>query len=153
MNSLNQKRDLNLAESQNFFVPCFYYKKNFDSNLNNQTAGDGTIISKKNVKYDVGQLYFTVKYDQKLLKIVLKKKLGFLYKLIPNFLIRRIFIISGLINSEFSTYRAVIKKEDLSINIIKDKEKEKKVKFEVFNQLKILGRKYSFFNINLFSYC
>ena len=45
---------------------------------------------------------------------------------------------------------SIIKKEDLSINIIKDKEKEKKVKFEVFNQLKILGRKYSFFNINLF---
>jgi len=151
MNSLIIKKDLNLAESQNFFVPCFYYGKNFNDNLSNQTAGDATIISNKNIKYDIGNLYFTIKYDQKLLKIVLKKKLGFLYKLIPNFLIRRIFITSGLINSDYSTYRATIKKEDLTLNIIKDEEKEKKIKFEIFNQLRFLGKHYNFFRIKFFS--
>ena len=151
MNSLKEKRNLNLTESQNFFVPCFYYRKNFKSSLNNQTAGDATIISKKNIKHDIGYLYFVIKYDQKLLKIVLKKKLGLLYKLIPNFLIKRIFIASGLISSDHSTYRATIKKEDFSINIIKNKEKEKKIKFEVFNQLSFLGKNYGFFTIKLFS--
>jgi len=151
MKSLNEKRDLNLAESQNFFIPCFYLKKDFDSKLENQTLGDATIISKRNIKYDIGNLYFTVKYDQKLLKIVLKKKLGFLHKLIPNFLIRRIFIIAGLISSEHSTYGAIIKKEDLSIEVTKDKKKEKKIKFEVFNQLKNLGKDYSFFYMKILS--
>ena len=151
MNSMNKERNLNLAESQNYFVPCFYYGKDFDSNINNQTAGDAEIISSKNIKHNIGQLYFSIKYDQKLLKMVLKKKLGLLYKLIPNFLIKRIFIIAGLINSDHSTYRAIIKKEDLSLHIIKDYEKEKKLKFEVFNQLGLLGKNYNFFAVTLLS--
>ena len=151
INSMNKERNLNLAESQNYFVPCFYYGKDFDSNINNQTAGDAEIISSKNIKHNIGPLYFAIKYDQKLLKMVLKKKLGLLYKLIPNFLIKRIFIVAGLINSDHSTYRAIIKKEDLSLHIIKDYEKEKKLKFEVFNQLSLLGKNYNFFAVKLLS--
>ena len=151
MNSMNKERNLNLAESQNYFVPCFYYGKDFDSNINNQTAGDAEIISSKNIKHNIGQLYFSIKYDQKLLKIVLKKKLGLLYKLIPNFLIKRIFIAAGLINSDHSTYRAIIKKDDLSLHVIRDHEKEKKIRFEVSNQLNLLGKNYNFFAINLLS--
>ena len=151
MNSMNKERNLNLAESQNYFVPCFYYGKDFDSNINNQTAGDAEIIASKNIKHNIGQLYFSIKYDQKLLKIVLKKKLGLLYKLIPNFLIKRIFIAAGLIDSDHSTYSAIIKKEDLSLHIIRDHEKEKKIRFEVSNQLNLLGKNYNFFAINLLS--
>ena len=55
---MNKERNLNLAESQNYFVPCFYYGKNFDSKINNQTAGDAEIISNKNIKHNIGQLYF-----------------------------------------------------------------------------------------------
>ncbi len=74
-----------------------------------------------------------------------------LYKLIPNFLIKRIFIAAGLIDSDHSTYSAIIKKEDLSLHIIRDHEKEKKIRFEVSNQLNLLGKNYNFFAINLLS--
>ena len=151
MNSLSNKKDLNLTESQNFFVPCFYLGKDFNEKQENQTAGDATVISKKNIKYNIGNIYYVIKYDQKLLRIVLKKKLGLFYKLLPNFIIRRIFITSGLISSDHSTYRATIKKENLNLNIVRNKVNEKRIKFEVFNQLKTLGKNYNFIIFKFFS--
>ena len=94
INSMNKERNLNLAESQNYFVPCFYYGKDFDSNVNNQTAGDAEIISSKNIKHNIGPLFFAIKYDQKLLKIfsLEQKNLYFLVYLLGH---QRLFFLMG----------------------------------------------------------
>ena len=82
--------------------------------------------------------------------MLLKKQFGLFYKLIPNFLIKRIFFISGFINSNHSTYCAKIKKEDLKVEIIEEKNNKKKIKYEILNQLKILEKKHSFKMFKLF---
>jgi len=63
---------------------------------------------------------------------------------------KRIFVITGFINSNHSTYSAKIKKENLEIEIIKNKNNEKKIKFEIFNQLKILEKNFTFVTIKSF---
>ena len=47
--------------------------KNFNSNLEHQTLGDVVIISKKAAKYNLGNIYYALKYDPKLMNKFLKK--------------------------------------------------------------------------------
>lgn len=151
MNSVNQENDLNLLESQNLFVPCFYIGKNFNSNLEHQTLGDVVIISKKAAKYNLGNIYYALKYDPKLMNKFLKKKFGIFYNLIPNFIIKRLFVISVLINSSYSTYSAKINKNKLNYKIIENKNNKIKITREISNHLKILGKNYNFISSVFFS--
>ena len=73
-----------------------------------------------------------------------------MHKLIPNLLIKRIFVITGFISSDYSTYSARIRKEDLGIDVLENKNNEKKIKFEILNQLKILGKNFNFIVIKFF---
>ena len=82
--------------------------------------------------------------QRKILKILgfsdkeAERQFGFLSKLIPKFLINRIFFISGFIHSKYSTYYAVIKNNDLKVDVVENIENKKMIKFEILNQLKIL---------------
>ena len=63
---------------------------------------------------------------------------------------KRVFVITGFVNSNYSTFSAKIRKEDLKIDIFENKNNKKKIKFEVLNQLKILEKKYNFISIKSF---
>ena len=150
INSLNKKKDLFLKESQPFYIPSIYLGKNFNNDFKHHTLSQAHVFFKNNIKHNVGKIHYEIKYDQKITNISLKKQFGFLYKLIPNLLKKRIFVITGFINSNHSTYSAKIKKENLEIEIIKNKNNEKKIKFEIFNQLKILEKNFTFVTIKSF---
>ena len=149
INSINIKNDLSIKESQPFYIPCIYFGKNFINDLNHHTLSQGHVIFKENIKYNIGKIHYEIKYDPKLTIISLRKQFGFLYKLIPNYLIKRIFVITGFVNSDYSTYSAKIRK-NLEIKIYKNKDNEKKIKFEVLSQLKILGNAFNFIVIRTF---
>ena len=150
INSLNKKKDLPLKESQAFYIPCIYLGKNSNNDLNHHTLTQAHVFFKKNIKYSIGKIHYEIKYDQKITNLSLKKQFGPLYKLIPNLLKKRIFVITGFINSNYSTFSAKIRKEDLKIDIFENKNNKKKIKFEVLNQLKILEKKYNFISIKSF---
>ena len=113
VNSLDKKIDLNLKESQVFFIPCISIKKNFKRNLQSHTLNQAQFFFKDNIKYKLGKIHYQIKYDVKLTREILKKQFGLLSKLIPNVLIERIFLITGFVNSKHSTFSAKIKKEKL----------------------------------------
>jgi len=150
INSLNVKKDLTLKESQPFYIPCIYLGKNFNNDLNHHTLTQAHAIFKKNIKYNIGKIHYEIKYDPKITNITLKKHFGLLYNFIPSILIKRVFVITGFINSDYSTYSAKIKKDDLKIEILKNKINEKKIKFEISNQLKTLGKNFKFLAIKTF---
>ena len=62
INSLKNKSDLSLQESQSFFVPCIYTEKNFDNDFGHQTLTQAQIIFKDNIKYKIGNIYYEIKY-------------------------------------------------------------------------------------------
>ena len=150
INSLKNKKDLNLKESQSFFIPCIYTGKNFNDDLGHQTLTQAQIIFKNNIKYKLGNIYYEIKYDQKLINLILKIKFGLLSKLIPNFFKKRIFVITGFVNSNHSIYSAKIRKEDLRFDVIENKENKKKIKYEISNQLKVLEKNFNFLYLKLF---
>ena len=150
INSLNKKKDLILKESQPFYIPCFYLGKNFKNDLEHHTLTQAHALFEKNIKYDIGKIHYEIKYDPKITKVSLKKQFGFLHKLIPNLLMKRIFVITGFVSSNYSTYSARIRKEDLGIDVIENKNNKKKIKFEILNQLKILGNNFNFISMKYF---
>jgi len=81
---------------------------------------------------------------------LLKKQFGIFYKFIPRYLINKIFLIAGFINSDHSTYSGKIRKEDLGVDVIENKSNKKKIKFEILNQLKILEKNHKFISVRPF---
>ena len=144
INSLENKEDLNVKESQVFFIPAIFAGKILENNTEHHTLTQSQFIHQKNIKFNIGKITYQIKYDPKLTKMLLKKQFGLLYKAIPDFIIKRIFFISGFINSNHSTYYAKIKKENLAVDIIENKDNKKMIKYEVLNQLKILEKVHSF---------
>jgi len=150
INSLNKKKDLILKESQPFYIPCIYLGKNFKNDLEHHTLTQAHAFFEKNIKYNIGKIHYEIKYDPKITNVSLKKQFGFLHKLIPNILKKRIFVITGFISSDHSTYSARIRKEDLGIDILENKDNRRKINFEILNQLKILGKNFNFLSIKYF---
>lgn len=150
INSLKNREDLTVKESQVFFIPAIFSGQILNNNSNYHTLTQSQFFYRKNIKFNIGKISYQIKYDPKLTIMLLKKQFGLFYKLIPNFLIKRIFFISGFINSNHSTYCAKIKKEDLKVEIIEEKNNKKKIKYEILNQLKILEKKHSFKMFKLF---
>ena len=147
INSLNKKIDLNLKESQVFFIPCIYTRKTFKRNLESHTLSQAQFFFKNNIKNKLGKIHYQIKYDVKLTRAILSKQFGLLSKLIPNALIERIFLITGFVNSEHSTFSAKIKKEKLDIEVFENKSNKKKIKKEVISQIKVLEKMYKFLSI------
>ncbi len=150
INSINIEKDLIIKESQPFYIPCIFLGKSFINDFSHHTLSQAHAVFKENIKYNIGKIHYEIKYDPKLTIISLKKQFGFLYKLIPNFIIKRIFVITGFINSNHSTYSGKIKKDNLEIKINKNDDNEKKIKFEILNQLKILSNNFNFIVIKTF---
>ena len=125
-------------------------EKSFNNDDDSHTLVQAQFFYKDKIKYDLGKISYQIKYDPKLTVSLLKKQFGFLHKLIPRFLIRRIFLIVGFIGSNYSTFHATIEKDNLELKISKDKENEKKIKFEVLNQLKKIQNNVKFIIIKLF---
>ena len=150
LNSMEKKQKLTLQESQVFFIPCIYMEKSFNNDDDSHTLVQAQFFYKDKIKYDLGKISYQIKYDPKLTLSLLKKQFGFLHKLIPKFLIKRIFLIVGFIGSNYSTFHATIEKDNLELKISKDKENEKKIKFEVLNQLKKLQNNVKFIVIKFF---
>ena len=144
INSLEEKEDLTVKESQVFFIPAIYRGKILNSNYNQHTLTQSQFFFKKNIKLDIGKISYQIKYDPLLTQSLLKRQFGFLSKLIPKFLINRIFFISGFIHSKYSTYYAVIKNNDLKVDVVENIENKKMIKFEILNQLKILEKIHKF---------
>jgi len=151
MNSLENKIDFKIIESQYFLIPCFYMGEDFNVNTKHHTLSQAQIVFKNSIKHKLGNVSYEVKYDQKLINLILSKKFGFISKLIPNFFKKRIFVITCQIGSDYSTYSATIRKEDQKINVIENKENKKKLKIEILKQIKILGNKFNFLSLNFFS--
>ena len=151
MNSLEKKVDLNITESQYYLFPCFYMGKDFNTDLNHHTLSQAQIVYKNNIKYKLGNVCYEVKYDQKLMNLILEKRFSVLHKLIPNFIKKRIFVITCQINSKYSIYTAKIRKDDQEFDIFENKKNKKKIKKEISEQMKILGKNFNFFSLNIFS--
>ena len=150
LNSIKTKKNLEIKESQGFYIPCIYFGKNFNNVENYHTLSQGNILFKKNLKNNIGKIHYEIKYDPKLTQISLKKQLNFLHYFIPNFIKKRIFIVTGFINSEHSTYDAEINSSDFSLKIIKHKDKTKKIIEEISSQLSLLGSIYKFISLKFF---
>jgi len=144
INSLEKKQDLMVKESQVFFIPAIYRGEVSNLNENFHTLTQSQFFFKKNIKFNIGKISYQIKYDPILTRSLLKKQFGFLGKLVPNFLLNRIFFISGFINSEHSTYHGVIKKEDLKVDVVENKKNKKMIKYEILNQLTSLKKKHQF---------
>ena len=151
MNSLEKKIDLELKESQYFLVPCLYVGKNFNNDLQHHTLSQAQIVFKNSIKYNIGNVSYEIKYDQKLINITLKKKFGIFSTLIPNIIKKRIFVITAQINSKHSVYKATMKKEDQRLSVRENKKNKKKIELEIYSQLKVLGKKFKFISVNFFS--
>ena len=150
INSLDKKKDLNLKESQVFFIPAIYTGSVSDNENGHHTLAQAQFLFKKNIKYNIGKISYQIKYDPKLTISLLKKQFGIFYKFIPRFLINKIFLIAGFINSDHSTYSGKIRKEDLGVDVIENKSNKKKIKFEILNQLKILEKNHKFTSVRPF---
>ena len=85
-----------------------------------------------------------IKYYPKLTINLLKQQFGFLHYLIPKFIINRIFLISGFIHSNYSSYDAKINIENSNYNISENIKNLEKIKFTVKKQLKSLQLKLMF---------
>ncbi len=151
MNSLEKKADLNIIESQYYLFPCFYTGKDFDTDLNHHTLSQAQIVYKNNIKHKLGNVCYEVKYDQKLMNLILKKRFSIFHKLIPNFIKKRIFVITCQINSNNSVYTAKIRKEDQKFEIFENKKNRKKIKKEISEQMRVLGKNFNFLSLNIFS--
>ena len=150
INSLKPKKNLDLKESQGFYIPCLYFGKSFNNKTGHHTLSQGNILFKNNLKYKIEKIHYEIKYDPTLTQISLEKQFNFLNRFIPNFLKKRIFIITGFINSNHSTYEAKINSTDLTLKIIKYKDKMRKIKKEISAQLNLLGSIYKFFPLKFF---
>jgi len=150
LSSIKPAKNLEIKESQGFYIPCIYLGKNFNNIEGSHTLSQGNILFKKNLKNNIGKIYYEIKYDLELTQISLKKQLNFLHYFIPNFIKKRIFIVTGFINSENSTYDAEINSSDLSLKITKHKNKTKKIIEEISSQLNLLGTIYKFIPFKFF---
>jgi hypothetical protein len=151
MNSLERKIDFKIMESQYILIPCFYLGKSFNNSLEHHTLSQAQIVFKNGIKHNLGNVNYEVKYDQKLIDLMLKKKFSLISKLIPNFLKKRIFVITCQVSSNHSIYSATIRKEDQKFNIFENKNNKKKIKNEIAKQIKILGNKFNFSSFSFFS--
>ena len=151
MNSLENKIDFKIMESQYFLIPCFYLGKDFEVNAKHHTLSQAQIVFKKNIRHKLGNVSYEVKYDQKLINLILSKKFGFISKFIPDFFKKRIFVITCQIGSDYSIYSAIIRKEDQKLNVIENKGNKEKIKTEISKQIKILGNEFNFLSLNFFS--
>ena len=151
MNSLETKVDFKIMESQYYLIPCLYLGKNFNHEFQHHTLSQAQIVFKNSIKHKLGNVSYEVKYDQKLINLMLKKRFSLLYKLIPSFIKKRIFIITCQINSKHSVYSAKIRKEDQKFDIFENKKNKKEIKKEIKEQVKILEKEFNFFSINFFS--
>ena len=150
INSLDVKEDLIIKESQPIYIPCIYFGKNFNNDEQHHTLTQAHAYFEKNIKYDIGKIHHEIKYDPKIIKLSLKKQFGFLHKFIPSILIKRIFVITGFINSDNSTFIGKIRKHDLGIDILVKRKNKKQINSEIMSQLKILGKNFDFFAIKFF---
>ena len=146
LNSLKQEKKAIVKESQPFFIPCFYTGRDFNNNKKHHTLSQAQIVfnSKNNNDHNT---YYEVKYDFNLINSIIKIKYGFLYYLIPNFLKKRLFVITGFINSKESSFEGEIKDNNDNLLIIK---KEKMLQYsrkKILDQLKTLGKAFSFISI------
>jgi len=150
INSLKPKKNLDLKESQGFYMPCIYLGKNFNNGSYHHTLSQANILFKNNLKHKIGKIHYEIKYDPALTQISLKKQFHLLHNFIPNFIKERIFIITGFINSDHSTYEAKINSDNLTLKIIENNDKMKKIKKEINTQLNLLGSIYKFFPLKAF---
>ena len=132
-------------------IPCFYLGKDFEVNAKHHTLSQAQIVFKKNIRHKLGNVSYEVKYDQKLINLILSKKFGFISKFIPDFFKKRIFVITCQIGSDYSIYSAIIRKEDQKLNVIENKGNKEKIKTEISKQIKILGNEFNFLSLNFFS--
>ena len=81
---------------------------------------------------------------------MLKQQFGFLKYLVPEFIINRIFLISGFIHSNHSSYSVTINSKNSNYNIFENKKNLQKIKFTIKKQLKSLQVKLKFFLLSPF---
>jgi hypothetical protein len=153
LNSYDKKSLLNIKESQLFIIPCFFTDKKIDSKKI-QTLSQLHIFSKK-----YQNIYFELKHDPDLIKKILKKKFLFLYYFIPDFIFKKIYIITGFLPDSYSSEYLQLsnynklhefqwKKKDKSIE-------KKKIKKELLNIIYFISKKLNFtyfsFLLNIYS--
>ena len=146
LNSLKSKKSLIIKESQSFFIPCIYIGKNFDYKKKHHTLSQAQIVfnsKEKNKK----NTYYEIKYDYKLINLILKKKYGFVNYLIPNFLKKRLFVITGFINSIESDFEGEIRNDKVKLKIIKKENIIHYNRKKILNELKTLEKNFSFIAI------
>lgn len=150
LNSNNINYDLELKESQVFFVPGFFFGKHFINKKKYHSLCQSQFFFKKNEFSDIGKVSYQIKYDINLTTSLLKQQFGFIHHLIPKFIINRIFLISGFIHSNYSSYTATINYKNSNYNIYKNIQNLKKIKLTIKNQLKSLQFKFMFFLLSPF---
>ena len=149
LNSSNNSQKIIIKESQPFFIPCFYFGNKFDNSKKHHTLSQAQIVFKNDEK-NLNNTYYEIKYDKKLIDSIIKIKYSFLYYLIPSFLRKRLFVITGFINSKESSYSAEIERNVKEIKVIEKKDMIKKSKNKILKQLKILEKAFSFISLQPF---
>jgi len=150
LNSTNINYDLNLKESQVFFVPGIFFGERFINKKKYHTLCQSQFFFKENEFSNIGKISYQIKYDPKLTKSLLKQQFGFLNYLVPKFIINRIFLISGFIHSNHSSYSVTINSKNSNYNIFESKKNLQKIKFTIKKQLKSLQVKLRFFLLSPF---
>ena len=133
------KKFLQLKQAQGFLIPVFKFKKLFIEKKN-ISLSDFHLIYKKFFNTD---LYMELKYCPDLIKETIKKRIGFLHYLIPNFFFKKILIIWGFIPSDHSFDYKIFNKK-IIINK-KNISKKKKVTNELKGVIKKIGKELNFF--------
>lgn len=128
------KKIMQIKQGQAFLIPVLNLSK-LSIEKSNVSLSDFNIIYKKFFNKNI---YMELKYCPELIKQTIKRRIGFLHHLIPNFFFKKILIIWGFIPSDYSfDYRVVNRKIYINKkNILK----KKKVKIELMNVLKNISK-------------
>ena len=146
LNSSKNFKNMTISESQPFFIPCIFFGNKFDNKKMHHTLSQAQIIF-KNDEANLNNTYYEIKYDEKLIDSIIKIKYSILFYLIPRFFKKRLFVITGFINSKESAYTAEIEKNIKELKIVEKKEMIKKSEKKILNQLKILEKAFSFISL------
>jgi hypothetical protein len=142
LNSYDKKSQLNIKESQLFIIPCFFLNKITESKKIHTLSQLHLFF--KNHK----NIYFELKHDPELIKKIIKKKFLFFYHLIPNFIFKKIYIITGFLPDIYNSNYLKLTNYNKS-NVFQWEKKynfldKKKVKKELLKIIYLISKKLNF---------
>ena len=146
LNSYDKKTQLNIKESQLFILPCFFLNKIIESKKIHTLSQLHLFF--KNYK----NIYFELKHDPELIKKIIKKKFLFFYHFIPNFIFKKIYIITGFLPDSYNNNYLQLTNYKSDFFQWKKKHnflEEKKVKKELLKIIYLISKKLNFVYLSI----